>query len=118
MKYLNLNVDILLVEAGLNDWGAGVSAGEYKYSNWTKKDFTTFRPAFAYMLDYLTKHTRAKIIFMKYEGIDGEIGESIDTICKHYNIPVLVLSNISLTGWHPNVEGMYQIFMQVKDFII
>ena len=39
------NPDIILVCGGTNDSWAGAPIGEYKYSDWTKEDLYSFRPA-------------------------------------------------------------------------
>ena len=112
--------DLILIFGGANDSWNNVGIGEYKYNEWTTEDFSTFRPAMAYMLDYLTKHhVGAKIVFIKYTGLSSDISNSIDTICEHYNVDCLSLKDtISKTSNHPNITGMADICAQLIDYLI
>lgn len=112
--------DLLLVFGGANDSWNNVSIGDYKYSGWTAEDLSAFRPAMAYMLDYLTKHhVGAKIVFIKYTDLSSDISDSIDTICDHYGIDCLVLADtIQKAGGHPNTAGMADIAAQLIDHLV
>lgn len=111
------NANVIIVEGGINDYAAGARVGEYKYSNWTEEDFEYFRPALAYVLNYLKTKTRANILFMKCDWLSEEISTSIDTICEHYNVSIIYLHDINIVNWHPDINGMTSIFLQTIDKI-
>ena len=110
---ITTQADVIIVQGGLNDESAGAELGEYKYEGWTDEDFTTFRPALAYVLWYLKEYTDSEILFMKCTCMDEGISESIDVICGYYGVDMLELHDIELTGWHPNRNGMREIRNQV-----
>lgn len=108
--------DIIFVFGGTNDSWAGSPLGEYKYSGWTADDLKNFRPAFAYMLDYLIKHNpNAKIynITNTRGTIGADIQDSQIAICEHYGITNIVLSSIDMTNGHPTAAGMEAIYNQI-----
>lgn len=110
--------DIIFVFGGTNDSGIGVSVGEYKYSDWTESDMLSFRPALAKLLSILVSaHSNSSIIFIKNTGLGSSYSDSIDTICTHYSVPIIELSNITKTNGHPTAVGMEQISTQVKAYI-
>ena len=110
--------DLIIVEGGTNDSWVGVSMGEYKYSGWSEKDFQYFRPSLSYVLNYVKQHHPAStVMFMLNDGLKADIIESVETICSHYDIPLLPLHNIAKESGHPNVEGMTQIKNQLEEFI-
>lgn len=117
VKDINISPDIIIIQGGINDWAAGASLGEFQYENWTDESLKTFRPALAFLLNYLQNNTKSELIFLKSEIISAEIQESIDIICQHYNVPVLLLSNIELTAWHPNTKGMEQICKIIENYM-
>lgn len=84
------NPDIILICGGTNDeWNNDNSMGDYKYSDWTQADLYLFRPGTAYLLNYLkTTYPDAQVIFV-LNDILNRVGPSIETICAHYNIPVV-----------------------------
>ena len=112
--------DLILVFGGTNDSWIGVEIGEYMYSEWTTADLSHFRPAMAYMLDYLTKHhVGAKIVFIKNTGLSTDIAGSIDTICDHYGVTLLELTNtVTKAGNHPDAVGMAEIYAQLIDCLV
>ena len=111
------DVDLIIIEGGLNDSAVNAMLGEYKYADWNESDFITFRPALAYVLDYLLTHTNAELVFMKCPMMQESYSESIDEICAHYGVPVLALHDIRVTKSHPNQMGMLQICKQITEFI-
>ncbi len=112
------STSLIIVEGGTNDSFGNVSLGEYKYSDFSESDFETFRPALAYILDYITHQIpNAKIVFMLNSDLLNGIDESVITICKHYDVPVLELAGISKSLMHPNIEGMKEIKNQLITFL-
>lgn len=112
--------ELILVFGGTNDAWVNVGMGEYKYSGWTESDLETFRPALAKLLDDLQHaHVGADIVFILNDDttVSGRIGESVNTVCAHYGVPVLALSGISKLGGHPNAAGMSAISSQLISFL-
>jgi hypothetical protein len=110
--------DIILIFGATNDSWAGEQVGEYKYDNFQRGDFYTFRPAMAYLLDRMSKrYPNASVYFMLNDGLRDEINESVLTICKHYGIECIQLHDIDKLSGHPSVKGMRSIAEQVLEKI-
>lgn len=110
--------DIILVFGGTNDSWAKVPIGEFQYAGWTRADLYHFRPAFAYLLDYLTRqHPKARILNLTNTELSPEVTESMDEICRHYNVENLRLHDIDKQWGHPSIKGMKSIRQQVKAFL-
>lgn len=108
----------ILILGGTNDSWVPARLGSYKYSDWTESDKEYFRPAFAYMIDYITnKYPESTIVFIKNTGLGSSFSSSIDTICSHYGITEIILNNIDKQDGHPNVLGMQQINAQVRNVL-
>lgn len=108
--------DIIFIFGGTNDSWANSPIGEYKYADWTTTDLKSFRPAFAYMLDYLTKeHPNARIvnIINTGTGIKDVIIESQILICNYYKVEYLQLADIEKQSNHPDIKGMNTIKNQI-----
>lgn len=102
--------DIIVVEGGTNDSNAGSPIGSYKYADWTTADLKAFRPATAWVLNYLKeKFPDAFIVFMLNNGLKTDINTSVSEICQHYGVPVLTLSGVSKALDHPTYAGMQTI---------
>lgn len=113
MKYLG-DPDIILIFGGTNDSWAGSPIGEYKYADWTKDDCKSFRPAMAYMLDYVTtRYINTKIYFILNSELKDEINSSVMSLCDRYGVPVIRLHDIDKIASHPSVKGMKDIAKQV-----
>lgn len=107
--------DIILIFGATNDDWAHSPIGEYKYEGWTRQDLYSFRPAMAYMLEHLIDHyPNVRLYFILNDILSDTINESVMTICKHYEVPVIRLHDIDKQCGHPNVKGMRQICEQVK----
>lgn len=110
--------DIILIFGGTNDSWAGAPIGEYKYADWTKEELYQFRPAMAYMLhDMKERYPNVEIYFILNNELKPEVNESVETICKRYDIGCIVLRDIHKMSGHPSVKGMRQIADQVTSFI-
>lgn len=108
------NPDIILIFGGTNDSWAGVLIGNYQYSDWTKADLYNFRPAFCYLLDYVSTHyPDAEIYNITNSELSPEVTESMAEICRHYGIPNIRLADIDKQWGHPSVKGMRSIEEQV-----
>ena len=115
--------EMLLVFGGTNDvWASNDTGrpdflGEYKYSDFTEADFKFFRPALAYMFSELRKkNIGMKIIFVLNTGLN-KIKESVQVICKYYEISLLELSDIDKAHSHPTDSGMTAISKQLINFL-
>ena len=110
--------ELILIFGGTNDSWAGSGIGEYKYSDWTEEDLTTFRPAVAKMLhDVKYNNIGSTVIFILNTDLKSSIDESVETICDYYDVELLKLENISKSSNHPNKTGMTQICEQLITFI-
>lgn len=110
--------DIIFIFGATNDAWTGVPIGEYQYDRYTKEDLYKFRPAMAYMLQYMRKHDHhAKIYFILNSELKEQINESVRIICKHYKIDCIELHDIDKKGGHPSIKGMEQINDQIKQYI-
>lgn len=110
--------DIILIFGGTNDSWSNAPVGEYKYADWRRADLYTFRPAMACMLHKIKeRYPTADVYFISNDGLKPEITESMAQICKHYDVPMIQLENISKTAGHPNVKGMTQIAEQLNKAI-
>lgn len=106
--------DILLVFGATNDSWSGEAIGEYKYSDWKWGDFYTFRPAMAYMVNWIKlHHPNIRVYYIINSGLRNDITESMKVICNHYGVPYIQLENIDKKCGHPTVKGMKAIAEQV-----
>lgn len=106
--------DIILIFGGTNDSWANAPIGEFKYSDWRRADLYTFRPAMACMLAKIKeRYPTAEVYVISNDGLKPEITGSMEQICKHYDVPMIQLHDISKTAGHPNVQGMIQIAEQL-----
>lgn len=112
------NPDIILIFGGTNDSWAGVPVGEYQYEGWTNADLYNFRPAFAYMLHNLRQlYPQAKIYNITNSELSEAVTVSADEICRHYNVPNLLLKDVEKQWDHPSVKGMETICNQLIDLV-
>ena len=110
------NPDIIFIFGATNDSWAGEPVGEFKYENWKKGDFYTFRPAMAYMLHHVTRrYPNVKVYFILNSELRDDITESCKVICKHYDVTCIALHDIHKINGHPSKEGMKAIAEQVLD---
>lgn len=119
-----MKASVIFLFGGTNDSWNNVDLGEFKYSDWTEEELKTFRPAFAYMLDFIKrKHFGSKIVVIKNPpvangtGFTEEISASIDEICLHYSIDTLSPSISKASNWHPNEAGMRSIYETIVDYL-
>lgn len=110
--------DIILIFGATNDSWAGVPIGEFVYDDWSAEELFTFRPATAYLLDFLkANHPDATLCFMINDSLKSEVDSSIITICDYYNVDYIELSAIDKLTGHPSIAGMKQIYSQLLDFL-
>lgn len=110
--------DMILIFGATNDAWAGAPIGQFKYNDWTKEELYEFRPAMAYMLDYmLGRYPNVKIYFLLNSELNETINESVKTICNHYKVDCIELHDIDKKEGHPTIKGMSQISNQISDFL-
>lgn len=116
MKNLG-NPDIILIYGGTNDSWANSPIGEYKFSDITLNDLKSFRPAFAYMIDYLKKnYPGSKIYNIINFHLKSNIIESMIKICSYYDIDNIILPKIKKPyNGHPNKEDMHIIADKINN---
>ena len=119
--------DVILILGGTNDsWhNTDADLGEYKYEGIVQKDLSYFRPAFAWLLISLQRnYPNAKIYNITNSGRGGMdvggltqgVADSMAEICKHLNVPNIILPSTldaGKTSRHPNKAGMKIIFDEV-----
>ncbi len=108
------NPSLILICGGTNDSWAGSPIGEFKWSNWTREELFSFRPAMAKLLaDLKELYPQAKILFILNSNLRTEINDSVHKICEYYNVPCVDLKNIDKQSGHPSVKGMQTFADQV-----
>ena len=108
------NPDIILICGATNDSWAGVKMGEYQYTDWKRADLYYFRPAMAKMLsDIRQRYPNVKVYFILNSELKDEINQSVETVCRHYDVPLIKLKDIDKKAGHPSVKGMKSIAEQV-----
>ena len=107
--------DIIFIFGATNDSWAGSPIGEYKYEDITYGDLYQFRPALAHMLKWMTeRYINTEIYFILNTELKESINTSVKTICEHYGVPVIALTEVEKISGHPSVKGMRQIADEVN----
>ena len=115
------NPDLILVYGGTNDSWANSPIGEFVYSDWTKNQLKTFRPATAYLLSELQRiYPNAEIVFLVNDEniLKPQIISSIREICDHYGVKYVMMNDIEKMSGHPDQKGMLQIAEQLENSLI
>jgi lysophospholipase L1-like esterase len=108
--------DVLIIFGGTNDCWVKAPLGEYLYQDWTTEELLKFRPALCYMLDYLKKHhPKMQILFVCNTDLTQAYTSSMKTVCQHYGVDYLELTNINKQSGHPSILGMRQIATQIEN---
>ena len=121
------NPDVIFILGATNDVWNGAPFGDYVYSDWTEEQLCSFRPALAYMFDFLKRqHPHAKLYYLLETNpcpgaIDAEtrlnLIESVHRVTYHYNVDCVDLYDIHKEWWHPDVEGQKGIADQVLEYL-
>ena len=110
--------DIIFIFGATNDSWAGSPIGDFIYEGIKKADLYEFRPALAHMLRWMTdRYVNTEIYFILNTELKDEINTSVKTICEHYGVPVITLTEVDKISGHPSVKGMRQIADQVNSFL-
>ncbi len=106
--------DVILSCCITNDSWTGEKLGNYKYANWTENDMWYFRPAMARLLSTMKQnYPMAKIYIIQNTELKPDFCESLQIICKHYGVPVIILKDIDKQHGHPSIKGHKAIAEQV-----
>ncbi len=106
--------DIIFVFGGTNDSWIGVDPGVNKFSNWTRQDVYTFRPAFCKLMTELqAAYPQARIINITNSELSDEITSAMAEICKAFGVENIRLHDIDKQLGHPSQRGMKSIAGQV-----
>lgn len=127
------NPEVIFIFGATNDACANhegeplVALGDYVYSDWTEEQLNDFRPALAYIFDYLKAHyPNAKLYFLLDMNLGtggvtehrrNEFLTSIHHIAYHYGVECIDLIGIHKQQWHPDVKGHQDIAEQVIDYL-
>lgn len=119
------NPNVIFVFGATNDIYQDAALGEYVYADWTEEQLRDFRPALAYLFDYLKRqHPQATVYFLLDLDLCGddytiddttrlEYIKSVHRLASHYGVTCIDLSDIHKDHWHPNAEGQRDIASQV-----
>ncbi len=112
------NPDIILICGGTNDSWANAPIGNYQYDNWKRADLFCFRPALAKLLSDIRQHyPNVEVYFILNSELKKEINESVNKICKVYQVPVIALHDIDKKNGHPTIKGMKSFAQQVLNVL-
>jgi len=110
--------DVILSCCITNDSWTGEKLGNYKYANWNENDMWYFRPAMARLLSVMKQnYPMAKIYIIQNTQLKPDFCESLQIICKHYGVPVIILHDIDKQDGHPSIAGHKAIADQVVEYI-
>ncbi|MBP5284773.1 MAG: hypothetical protein ILO34_01530, partial [Kiritimatiellae bacterium] len=114
--------DLFIICGGSNDcwWGKDYGLkgddplGQFVYSGWTADELMQFRPAFAYLLDYLKTNFPGAGILVVVNSTDDaqsayalteEYASSMETIAAHYSAMCVRCSGVEKVDYHPTSGG-------------
>ena len=110
--------DVILSCCITNDSWTGEKLGNYKYANWTENDMWYFRPAMARLCAQLKmNYPMARTYIILNTQLKPEFCESLQVICKHYGLPVIVLHDIDKQDGHPSIAGHKAFAQQVVEYL-
>lgn len=115
--------DVIFIFGATNDANHDAPLGDFVYADWTEEQLCMFRPALAYLLDYLQKKYPYAELYLMIDmnlgsgGIDDSIREafidSMHQIATHYQVHSIDLYDIHKQWWHPDSQGQEGIATQV-----
>lgn len=118
--------DVIFILGGANDVYREAPFGDYVYADWTDEQLCKFRPALAYMLDYLKRrYPNSKLYFLLEtspfpalipEETRLDFIESTHRITNHYGVDCIDLT-IHKDWEHPDVQGQQDIARQVLEVL-
>lgn len=110
--------DVILSCCITNDSWTGEKLGHYKYANWDENDMWYFRPAMARLCSVMKQnYPMSKIYIILNTELKPEFNESLQIICRHYGIPVIILHDIDKQQGHPSIAGHKAMADQVVKFL-
>ena len=110
--------DIIFIFGGTNDAWANAPLGEYQWSDWTKDDCKSFRPAMACLIDMLKKqYPKAQLYSILNSELRDTFNESMREVCNHCGVQLIELHDIDKQNGHPSIAGMKSICEQLMEAI-
>lgn len=107
--------DIIFIFGATNDSWAKSPIGNFQYSDWTRNDLFSYRPALACLLSKMTeRYVNTELYFILNDGLSADINSSTKEICQHYGVKCIELKDIDKQNGHPTIKGMSQIDNQLK----
>ena len=124
------DADLFIICGGTNDSWSNVSLGDdvdcFNEENWTDANLHKFRPAYAYLVNYLCSrypHSEVMVVINSCDdglkGINPLFCTAMAEIAEHYNVvyPGRVMyaqtHDVVKNERHPTCEGMYAMSEQV-----
>lgn len=108
-------INTILVCGGTNDSWADAPIGEMKWSDWSRGDLFSFRPAICYLACKLSQ-IGVRVLFIVNTELKAEVTDGIKEACEHYGVEWMQLSQIDKINGHPGIAGMKKIADQVVDY--
>ena len=114
-KEINLSsINTLIIYGGINDIAVQAPIGEIKYNNITEQDLYCFYPAVIKLFQIAKQNLpNARILFVINDELNPYISQDLISICETINIEYVVLQNISRMDYHPDINGMNEIYKQI-----
>lgn len=110
------NPDLILIFGATNDYWAKVPFGNKDGE--PEMGLQAFLPAMHILAAEMPRlYPDSRLCFMLNDEIQGEMRDSIISICSSGNIPVLQLEDIDKQCGPPTAKGMAQINTQLKQFL-
>ena len=107
-------IDTVFVFGATNDSWSDAPLGNIKYENIERCDLYSVLPAISFFLGKLSSLVpNSRIVFIINTELKDTLTDAIKTICEHFSIEAVTLSDIDKKSDHPTVLGMKQIKEQV-----
>ena len=111
-------IDTLFVFGGTNDSWSNAPLGKLKYDEIEDNDLFCVLPAISYFANRLKEElSETRIIFIGNCNIKNEITNAMRSVCEHYGLDYVELSEIDKLNGHPTELGMEQICNQILEGI-
>ena len=108
------SINTFIIYGGINDIAVQAPIGEIKYDNITEQDLYCFYPAIVSLFQTAKQNLpNARILFVINDELNSYIRQDLISICETINIEYVALQNISRMDYHPDIEGMNEIYKQI-----
>lgn len=117
-KEIDLNsINTLIIYGGINDIAVQAPIGEIKYDNITEQDLYCFYPAVISLFQKAKQNLpNARILFVINDELNEYLTQDLISICETINIEYVALQNISRMDYHPDINGMNNIYKQIFNY--